>query len=889
MKLAEKAKQAAAELDQQLNESVGVANTTNASSSEPILEEALWDDDDDDHEHEKFSNVVVVDDDENEIAMEPLDEEDEWQEDDGDLFDGDTSVREDEAEKVEEQNRGPVEETVDSKAEGSEVAAEPTSDPQPLVQDLRCLSSVATEEKVPTLSPNTIENGESTTQEKVHEAGLPDNAAAGPNQIIVEEEATHPPSEGKSAETQAIVPSASADQSEPTKSCDTEEASVAPIPETQGPLEPVEAEQNAETSFQDEQEMPNNDEARRQEAPMAKPNISTVEESRQPVKQATTQKSAPSVNNTKLICQLQSQLAASRQQRDNDRAKFTQRLAAAQQQTKQATETADALRQEGERLAKSQSVMESAVRKAKGELRGVQTELEQTNAVCEEQKMKILSLEDSISALTADLETASSTASTATKLQSELSECKAESERRANNILNLEQQLKELKFMVRDVSLQLDTTQQESASETATVQKQLRQQHATTIAELQQQFEVASREAAEREDDLRGQVDTLRTKWQDAIRRADALAVENAAQSTPRMMQQQLESTNQQYRARAAAAAALEEELRCELDETKKSIENLSSELEQYKTKATELNSTYQSQTTEIVELRRKWKEQSEAATSMETELVALREDVTRLRNELKDAERQAETCGVRVRGEMSQSLIDSEKRHVFQLQSLEAELRNERTERRELQEELEAVKLHHSNSNVAVNGTSVVAESKSKPQPKLRRSEGQAAILAGALGGFGSEHDEDIEEEDDKLLDDTTTNGGSSYAALEELSSRWRSAKAELDTLRKRLDTSEATRQELLDRVAESRDARERLPVLETELSELSAENRELSLEVQGLRADIVDVQELYRSQLNSLLEAQASTQAKGNSEVDGDTPPADSAPEEQTVQPEI
>jgi septal ring-binding cell division protein DamX len=58
---------------------------------------------------------------------------------------------------------------------------------------------------------------------------------------------------------------------------------------------------------------------------------------------------------------------------------------------------------------------------------------------------------------------------------------------------------------------------------------------------------------------------------------------------------------------------------------------------------------------------------------------------------------------------------------------------------------------------------------------------------------------------------------------------------------------------------LAESRNAREKLPLFEARVQELTIENRELTQEVMGLREDIADVRELYRGQLNSLLEAQA------------------------------
>jgi len=242
----------------------------------------------------------------------------------------------------------------------------------------------------------------------------------------------------------------------------------------------------------------------------------------------------------------------------------------------------------------------------------------------------------------------------------------------------------------------------------------------------------------------------------------------------------------------------------------------------------------------------------------LEATLVTLREDVKRMQNEVTEAERQAETAGLKVRGEMSRTLLDLETRHASQMQAIETELRNERIQRRDLEREVEALKdsTPTSYNNQLTNSLLCAHIDSKKPEPKLRRTEGQASILALALGGLDDDHD----EEDDDHVHCATTNGGS-YAALEELTSRLRSSKAELETLRQRLTTSEETRQKLLDALAKSRDACERLPLLERQVNTLSAENNELNLEVQGLRAEIVDGQGLYGAQLDTLLVTQAET----------------------------
>lgn len=99
------------------------------------------------------------------------------------------------------------------------------------------------------------------------------------------------------------------------------------------------------------------------------------------------------------------------------------------------------------------------------------------------------------------------------------------------------------------------------------------------------------------------------------------------------------------------------------------------------------------------------------------------------------------------------------------------------------------------------------------------------------------------------------------SYAALEQLSSRLKTAQVELESLRKSLRESQATRNSLVEELGETRLAKEKLPLFEAKVKELTDENRELELEIRGLRDDIADVREMYRTQLNVLLEEKAVT----------------------------
>jgi len=108
----------------------------------------------------------------------------------------------------------------------------------------------------------------------------------------------------------------------------------------------------------------------------------------------------------------------------------------------------------------------------------------------------------------------------------------------------------------------------------------------------------------------------------------------------------------------------------------------------------------------------------------------------------------------------------------------------------------------------------------------------------------------------DDMDLDSSNKKSLNSFAALEQLSSKLRSAEVELKSMRKSLKESNEIRQSMVEELGEARHAKEKLPLFEFKVKELSQENREMEREIAGLKEDIAYVRELYRTQLNVLLE---------------------------------
>jgi TATA element modulatory factor len=516
-----------------------------------------------------------------------------------------------------------------------------------------------------------------------------------------------------------------------------------------------------------------------------------------------------------------------------------------------------ALRAEGEKLARKQADMEAAVRAAKGEARELLGKLEESEAAKDKALVKIATLEVDLKSTRDDLSSARLGESQAGKLDMDLRNVREESEKRATTILNLEQEVKELKSTQKELRNELAATRKGAAVETEQERKKLIAEHNHLVSDLEAKLRNQERDAGVREDALRQEVDELRKRWQDAVRRADSLSVDVQSSTAPLL--RQLESTNKQNRARAAAWAELETQLRTELEESVILSEKLTKERGELKTKCTRLERSNKDDETELRQLKGELHDKTERVTKLEHQLSEMETEGAKMKAEWAEVERLANEGVSRVRSEMTRTVVDAEERYRTQLDSFENQLRVEREQRAQLEKQVQGL--------LQNAGVFVPSDSGAQPLPvlkeatpkKLRNSQGQAEILVGALGGLGSADDDDEQSDGDEDENDIHASGTSSFAALQQLTSSLKGTKAEVVSLRSRLSESERTREDLVQVLAESRNAREKLPLFEARVQELTIENRELTQEVMGLREDIADVRELYRGQLNSLLEAQA------------------------------
>jgi hypothetical protein len=522
----------------------------------------------------------------------------------------------------------------------------------------------------------------------------------------------------------------------------------------------------------------------------------------------------------------------------------------------QQAEVIAALRSEGERLAVKQAEMEKAVRAAKSESRQLREVLDDETQAKEVALANVKTLEADLKETRENLASARRGESQADKLESELALAREELERKGSAILSMEQQIKECKKEIKELVEELENSRRGAAIDSQAQQEKLMKHHEESVKDLESKLRSMEREAAIREDALRHEVDELRKRWQDAVRRADALSMDIQSSTAPLM--RQLESAERQNRVRAAAAAEIETKLRTELEETVVANELLTKECSEIRTRMNRLDRRAKEAENELRTNRTALETKTEAVRQLEDRIQTMEAEGARLKAEWAEIERLANEGVARVRSEMTQTVVDSEARYRLQIDSLKAELAHEQEKVRNLEQQVQGMIDSTGVNTNHVSQPLMMSNHESKPQ-RLRKSVDQAQILAGALG-LDDERDDD-EGDDDALADGLLVDEshGDSFAAIEELSSRLKAAKVELKELRKTLADSERSRNQLVEELGESRIAKEKLPLFETKVKELTAENEEQALEIMGLREDIDEVRELYRAQLNMLLEEKA------------------------------
>lgn len=320
-------------------------------------------------------------------------------------------------------------------------------------------------------------------------------------------------------------------------------------------------------------------------------------------------------------------------------------------------------------------------------------------------------------------------------------------------------------------------------------------------------------------------------------------------------LMRQLESTERQIRARAAAWTELETKLRAELEDTIIQNETLKKEHYEAEMSSKRLQRSIKEWENKYEESQEKSKENSKLLVECDARHQSVLKELESIKKEQLTFAENSKNEEVKAKHETVKKLRDTEDHYRDQLEAIETELRQEREERSSLETRLQALVTSASLEPLSTNSGGTT--SKKKMNRRLGEKVDQVDILQDTLLGLDDENSDDESSDEEALVDDTyQVKEKGSYAFMEQLSQALKVAKLEREALRKQLQESEERRSELENDSVRNGEAAATLPKLETELEETKRELKEKCLEIQGLREDISDVRQMYRAQLDALLE---------------------------------
>eukprot|EP00591_Stephanopyxis_turris_P004922 CAMPEP_0195510802 /NCGR_PEP_ID=MMETSP0794_2-20130614/3332_1 /TAXON_ID=515487 /ORGANISM="Stephanopyxis turris, Strain CCMP 815" /LENGTH=1334 /DNA_ID=CAMNT_0040638291 /DNA_START=267 /DNA_END=4271 /DNA_ORIENTATION=+ len=500
------------------------------------------------------------------------------------------------------------------------------------------------------------------------------------------------------------------------------------------------------------------------------------------------------------------------------------------------------VRAEGEALSKMHVKADQSFRAERSKVRDLKEMLEEETKVRKGLEEKNAQMKEQLKEANKNLGVAQKGAGSADMLSDELVSAKEKiSQSQAINA-SLENQIIHLQNEIKNAREDLQQAKKEAREEEEEKRKIYQKERDDLMADMEEKLRRSQREANLSEDALRREIAEMRKRWQDSVTRADSLSMDIQHSTAPLM--RQLDSAERQARVRSAAWAEVESRLRRSLDERDVQNEKLSKELTEYKNK--------------IVHTEKVLKASEGNLGAAQKSINLLRSEVDRLEQELEKIEKEKEewvnveelSAESATKNQNESKISDTtEERYLDEIEELRNDLNAEKSMRIDL--ELKVKTLTQSN-----NAVTVPKENKKKVEKKLMAATNQADILQSTL--FGLEEDRYENEEYNDAASVPNENPGmdaGSFAAMEQLSQGLKEAKIDLESFRKRLASSEESREKLNVEVMDLRHSNEQLSLLEAEVTELSQLVAEKDQEVLCLREDMMDIKHMYQEQLNSLM----------------------------------
>ena len=535
-----------------------------------------------------------------------------------------------------------------------------------------------------------------------------------------------------------------------------------------------------------------------------------------------------------------------------------------------------ALREEGAALAQSQSTIERSLRSTRKEMRELKGELESERSLSNSLKESVEELQGEVKQLSSDLKEAREGEKRAKQLQDDLDETSEKLRVSTSAQKKMKEKIEKLESDIVQAKSDTETAKLGLINEGEKEKEHLKKQRDDIFKEFEVKLRISEKEASVREDALRHEVNELRKRWQDAVRRADSLTMDVQESTAPLM--RQLDAAEKQNRVRSAAWAEIELKLRSELEESTILYEKAIASSKDLKASYARSERMLASNEKELSSANERLSKITEDLRNSEDNLREAK-DMCRQYEEERDSFRKMTSEEVnKTRSDLMKLVVEGEERYRIEFDKIEITLKEERRRCVDLEKELSELK-DQLRERLSVGSNEMGHSYENGTESYKDNALDQAGILLSTLNGIDGEEDNQIDNVDVS----TSMVNGTSFAAVDRLSQSLGTVKKELNLVKvnvldifkkdalhlyrarsfcccnlmqTQLRTSETIRRDLVSELTELRGASEKFHEMEENVAYLSNELNEKEIEVQGLQEDMMDIKGMYRSQLEQLLE---------------------------------
>ena len=532
---------------------------------------------------------------------------------------------------------------------------------------------------------------------------------------------------------------------------------------------------------------------------------------------------------------LKSELADSRSATAKVKEEAKRRIANARTKAEKIEKDAEsqvkAMREEGEALAVKQRAMEVAVRRANSERK----EYEELVAKLEKENE---SLSDRNESLSSDLKSAQNSIANMSEEEKLIKQTKIDKSRQEKELVKANATISSLTSTVATLEKDLSDLKEKAEAESTESSAQLRNETTNITKSLGAKLEKQEAEAAIREDSLRKEIEEIRGRWKDAVRRADNLTVDMKNSTLPLL--KQVEALERARSEITINSAATERKLRQECD-------GLSGEKIALERKLGDLSSN-------VKNLKMKIEVEGEKCKRLETSMQKLNDELKR----------------------SSSEKIELEDKISSQERELSITIQNNKSEINKLKKKMEISLLEAGDkrSEEIDSLGETVRELKKENLLLISKIDEFEEEEKGREAGVDSRENEDKNraQPPDPTAVQLQNSGGAgptpSFAVISQMKQKLAQSQETITFQKKQIDALNAEKDTILQELVEVKSAHDKLSRLEGEIKTVRKREREYELEVEGLTGDLKDVKNMYQQQINDLIEEKLTRERGGDEE---------------------